>query len=84
MEPSPGSGSTARGDLRAESKKEHDERIQAMKVFECGSHARTGMLEAQARELIDLIGNDSSSPLREARLLAREIHAGQPGAVPSR
>lgn len=37
----------------------------------------TGITEAQARELIDLIGNDANSRLREARLLARKIDARQ-------
>ncbi|WP_164747377.1 MULTISPECIES: hypothetical protein [unclassified Mesorhizobium] len=32
----------------------------------------TGITEAQAHELMDLIGNDRNSLLREARLLARK------------
>ncbi|WP_176479214.1 hypothetical protein [Mesorhizobium sp. WSM3860] len=54
----------------AESKKERDERIQAVKDFRVRFLMRaTGITEAQAR--------DANSLLREARLLARELNAGQ-------
>jgi len=45
-------------------------RILAQKEFRVRFLMReTNITEAQARDLIDLIGNDSNSLLREARLL---------------
>lgn len=47
-------------------------RIAAAKEFRLRVLLReTGITEAQAHELMDLIGNDGNSLLREARLLAR-------------
>ncbi|RWB65569.1 hypothetical protein [Mesorhizobium sp.] len=56
----------------AETKQERAERIRAEKDFRVRFLVReTGITEAQARELIDLIGIDASPLLREARLLRR-------------
>lgn len=51
-------------------KQELIERARAQREFRVHFLTReTGVTEAQARELIDLIGNDANSLLREARLL---------------
>ena len=55
-----------------ESKQEHDERLQAEKEFRIRFLVKeTGISEAQARELVELIGIDAASLLREARLLKK-------------
>ncbi|WP_187331319.1 MULTISPECIES: hypothetical protein [unclassified Mesorhizobium] len=54
----------------AESQKEREARILAEKDFRVRFLMHeTGITEDQARELIDLIGNDANSLLREARIL---------------
>ncbi|WP_170950403.1 hypothetical protein [Mesorhizobium sp. WSM3864] len=54
----------------AATKQELIERARAQKEFVVHFLTReTGVTEAQARELIDLIGNNPNSLLREARLL---------------
>ncbi|MBZ9990962.1 hypothetical protein LB572_28065 [Mesorhizobium sp. BH1-1-5] len=56
----------------AETEQEFVERARAQMEFRVQFLTReTGVTEAQARELIDLIGNDANSLLREARLLRR-------------
>ncbi|PBB83553.1 hypothetical protein CK216_27735 [Mesorhizobium sp. WSM3876] len=59
-----------RGLPMAETKQERAERIRAERDFRVRFLVReTGITEAQARDLIDLIGIDANSLLREARLL---------------
>ncbi|TIW97724.1 hypothetical protein [Mesorhizobium sp.] len=54
----------------AESQKEREARILAEKDFRVRFLMHeTGITEDQARELIDLIGNDANSLRREARIL---------------
>lgn len=56
----------------AESKHERDERLKAEKEFRVRFLMKeTGITEAQARDLVDMIGIDASSLLREARLLKK-------------
>ncbi|RRH89559.1 hypothetical protein EH240_33800 [Mesorhizobium tamadayense] len=53
-----------------ESERQRAERVKAEKGFRVRHLMReTGITEAQALDLIDLIGNDTNSLLREARLL---------------
>ncbi|MGX9142846.1 hypothetical protein [Mesorhizobium sp. 128a] len=57
----------------AESEKEGAGRAQTEKEFRVRFLVReTGITEAQARELIDLIGNNTNSLLREARNLKKQ------------
>ena len=57
----------------AESKQERDERLKAEKEFRVRFLMKeTGITEAQARDLVDMIGIDASSLLREARLLKKK------------
>lgn len=57
----------------AESKQERAARVQAEKQFRVRFLVReTGITEAQARDLVEMIGIDANSLLREARLLARK------------
>ncbi|TGQ51573.1 hypothetical protein EN836_23685 [Mesorhizobium sp. M1C.F.Ca.ET.193.01.1.1] len=54
-----------------EIKQELSARAQAQKEFRVQLLTReTGITEAQARDLIDMIGNEPASLVREARLLA--------------
>ncbi|MGX5803103.1 hypothetical protein ACWGS9_17870 [Bradyrhizobium sp. Arg314] len=56
----------------AESKQERDERLQAETEFRIQFLMKeTGITEAQARGLVELIGIDANSLLREARLLKK-------------
>lgn len=56
----------------ADTKQEFVERALAQREARVHFLARkTGVTEEQARELIDLIGSDENSLLREARFLAR-------------
>ena len=57
----------------AEGKRERDERLKAEKEFRVRFLMKeTGITEAQARALVDMIGIDASSLLREARLLKKK------------
>ncbi|MDX8448130.1 hypothetical protein [Mesorhizobium captivum] len=57
----------------AENDQERAERVQAQKDFRVQFLVReTGISEAQARDLIKMLGNSPSSLLREARLLAND------------
>ncbi|MDX8449932.1 hypothetical protein [Mesorhizobium captivum] len=57
----------------AESKQERAERVQAEKQFRVRFLVHeTGITEEQARDLVEMIGIDANSLLREARLLARK------------
>jgi hypothetical protein len=57
----------------AEDKQERDERLKAEKEFRVRFLVKeTGITEAQARDLVDMIGIDASSLLREARLLKKK------------
>ncbi|BCM21197.1 hypothetical protein [Mesorhizobium sp. J8] len=57
----------------AEDKQERDERLKAEKEFRVRFLVKeTGITEAQARELVEMIGIDASSLLREARLLKKK------------
>ncbi|WP_292318192.1 hypothetical protein [Mesorhizobium sp.] len=56
----------------AEDKRERAERLKAEKEFRVRFLMQeTGITEAQARDLVDMIGIDASSLLREARLLKK-------------
>lgn len=56
----------------AEDKQERDARLKAEKEFRVRFLVQeTGITEAQARDLVDMIGIDASSLLREARLLKK-------------
>ncbi|MDX8448219.1 hypothetical protein [Mesorhizobium captivum] len=57
----------------AQNRQEHAERVQAKKDFLVQFLIReTGIAEAQAHDLIEMLGNSPNSLLREARLLANE------------
>ena len=57
----------------AEDKQERDERLKAEKEFRVRFLMQeTGITEAQARDLVDMIGIDANSLLREARLLKKK------------
>jgi hypothetical protein len=57
----------------AESKQERDERLRAEKEFRVRFLMKeTGITEGQARDLVDMIGIDPNSLLREARLLKKK------------
>lgn len=57
----------------AENDQERAERAQAQKDFRVQFLVReTGITEAQARDLIKMLGNSPNSLLREARLLAND------------
>ncbi|WP_292074515.1 hypothetical protein [Mesorhizobium sp.] len=57
----------------AEDKRERAERLKAEKEFRVRFLMQeTGITEAQARDLVDMIGIDASSLLREARLLKKK------------
>ncbi|MET3596093.1 MULTISPECIES: hypothetical protein [Mesorhizobium] len=57
----------------AENDQERAERVQAQKDFRVQFLVReTGITEAQARDLIKMLGNSPNSLLREARLLAND------------
>ncbi|WP_292146486.1 hypothetical protein [Mesorhizobium sp.] len=57
----------------ADDKQERDERLKAEKEFRVRFLVKeTGITEAQARELVDMIGIDANSLLREARLLKKK------------
>ncbi|RUW53235.1 hypothetical protein EOA32_10135 [Mesorhizobium sp. M1A.F.Ca.ET.072.01.1.1] len=57
----------------SDNEQERTDDIQAVKDFRVRFLIReTGIAEAQARELVDIIGNDANSLLGEARLLARK------------
>ncbi|MDX8500885.1 hypothetical protein RFM99_21040 [Mesorhizobium sp. VK4C] len=56
----------------AENDQERAERVQAQKDFRVQFLVReTGITEAQARDLIKMLGDSPNSLLREARLLAK-------------
>ncbi|AZO28394.1 MULTISPECIES: hypothetical protein [unclassified Mesorhizobium] len=56
----------------AETKRERELQLQAAKEFRVQFLMNeTGITEAQARELVGMIGLDASSLLREARLLRK-------------
>ncbi|WP_176479030.1 hypothetical protein [Mesorhizobium sp. WSM3860] len=56
----------------AENEQKLSERAHAQKEFRVHFLTReTGITEAQARDLIDMIGNEPNSLIREARLLKR-------------
>lgn len=58
----------------AESEEERTERVQAEKEFRVQFLMReTGITEDQARDLVEMIGSDPSSLLREARLLKKGL-----------
>ena len=57
----------------AEDKQERDARLKTEKEFRVRFLMKeTGITEAQARDLVDMIGIDASSLLREARLLKKK------------
>ncbi|MDG4896391.1 hypothetical protein P9272_22745 [Mesorhizobium sp. WSM4976] len=57
----------------ADNKQERDERLKAEKEFRVRFLVKeTGITEAQARELVEMIGIDANSLLREARLLKKK------------
>ncbi|WP_292304573.1 hypothetical protein [Mesorhizobium sp.] len=57
----------------AENDQERAERVQAQTDFRVQFLVReTGVTEAQARDLIKMLGNSPNSLLREARLLAND------------
>ncbi|WP_292587181.1 hypothetical protein [Mesorhizobium sp.] len=57
----------------AEDKRERAERLKAEKEFRVRFLMQeTGITEAQARDLVDMIGIDANSLLREARLLKKK------------
>ncbi|WP_292507741.1 hypothetical protein [Mesorhizobium sp.] len=57
----------------AEDKRERAERLKAEKEFRVRFLMQeTGITEARARDLVDMIGIDASSLLREARLLKKK------------
>jgi hypothetical protein len=60
----------------AEDKQERDARLKAEKEFRVRFLVQeTGITEAQARDLVDMIGIDANSLLREARLLKKNSGA---------
>lgn len=60
----------------AEDKQERDARLKAEKEFRVRFLMQeTGITEAQARDLVDMIGIDANSLLREARLLKKNSGA---------